>query len=287
MIDTKNKIILEGNNVEPASKLPTSKETLTEKLSKVGNTIYKSETITLECDNNIFIPLKNLNELRRQVLEQLNEKRLYQIPFKEEEYNIEVPEFEQTKLKTCLVNSQEQYNQVKNESYDIIYSSLDIPNTIRKYPKVMNNYPDNLTKILAGEVGVFNKYHSNIDTDYSFNVVNSYTVAFLHNLGANKITLSYELNEAQITELISNYHQRYHKHPNLEVIVYGYPEIMISKFSLNKYYNNADLKLEDRYHNLYRIETTNDLMTIYHCKLLDNRNIDYYKLGINSTRINL
>ena len=107
----------------------------------------------------------------------------------------------------------------------------------------MNNYPDNLKQALVGEIGVFNKYHQNIDTDYSLNVVNSYTVAFLHNLGAKKITLSYELNETQIIELISNYHQRYHKHPNLEVIVYGYPEIMISKFSLNKYYNNNDFKL--------------------------------------------
>lgn len=285
--DSKNIIILKDNIVEEASNLPTTKETLTEKLSKVGNTIYKLENITLECDNNIFIPLKNLNELRRNALEQLNEKRLYQIPFKEEEYSIEVPDFKQTKLKTCLVNSKEEYNQVKNESYDIIYSTLDIPNTIKKYPKVMNSYPDNLKQALVGEVGVFNKYHQNIDTDYSLNVVNSYTVAFLHNLGAKKITLSYELNETQIIELISNYHQRYHKHPNLEVIVYGYPEIMISKFSLNKYYNNNDLKLEDRYHNLYKIETTNDLMTIYHCKLLDNRNIDYYKLGINSIRINL
>ncbi len=285
--DSKNIIILKDNIVEEASNLPTTKETLIEKLSKVGNTIYKLENITLECDNNIFIPLKNLNELRRNTLEQLNEKRLYQIPFKEEEYSIEVPDFKQTKLKTCLVNSKEEYNQVKNESYDIIYSTLDIPNTIKKYPKVMNDYPDNLKQALVGEVGVFNKYHQNIDTDYSLNVVNSYTVAFLHNLGAKKITLSYELNETQIIELISNYHQRYHKHPNLEVIVYGYPEIMISKFSLNKYYNNNDLKLEDRYHNLYKIETTNDLMTIYHCKLLDNRNIDYYKLGINSIRINL
>ena len=151
----------------------------------------------------------------------------------------------------------------------------------------MNDYPDNLKQALVGEIGAFNKYHQNIDTDYSLNVVNSYTVAFLHNLGAKKITLSYELNETQIIELISNYHQRYHKHPNLEVIVYGYPEIMISKFSLNKYYNNNELKLEDIYHNLYKIETTNDLMTIYHCKILDNRNIDYYKLGINSVRINL
>ena len=285
--DYKNIIILEDNIVEEASNLPTTKETLIEKLSKVGNTIYKLENITIECDDNIFIPLKNLNELRRNALEQLNEKRLYQIPFKEEEYSIEVPDFKPTKLKTCLINSKEQYNQVKNESYDIIYSTLDIPNTIKKYPKVMNNYPDNLKQALVGEVGVFNKYHHDIDTDYSLNVVNSYTMAFLHNLGANKITLSYELNETQITELISNYHQRYHKHPNLEVIVYGYPEIMISKFSLNKYYNNNDLKLEDRYHNLYKIETTNDLMTIYHCKLLDNRNIDYYKLGINSIRINL
>ena len=286
--DSKNIIILKDNIVEEASNLPTTKETLIEKLSKVGNTIYKLENITLECDDNIFIPLKNLNELRRNALEQLNEKRLYKIPFKEEEYCIEVPDFKQTKLKTCLVNSKEQYNQVKNESYDIIYSTLDIPNTIKKYPKVMNDYPDNLKQALVGEIGVFNKYHQNIDTDYSLNVVNSYTVAFLHNLGAKKITLSYELNETQIIELISNYHQRYHKHPNLEVIVYGYPEIMISKFSLNKYYNNNnDLKLEDRYHNLYKIETTNDLMTIYHCKLLDNRNIDYYKLGINSVRINL
>lgn len=285
--DSKNIIILKDNIVEEASNLPTTKETLIEKLSKVGNTIYKLENITLECDDNIFIPLKNLNELRRNALEQLNEKRLYKIPFKEEEYSIEVPDFKQTKLKTCLVNSKEQYNQVKNESYDIIYSTLDIPNTIKKYPKVMNDYPDNLKQALVGEVGVFNKYHQNIDTDYSLNVVNSYTVAFLHNLGAKKITLSYELNETQIIELISNYHQRYHKHPNLEVIVYDYPEIMISKFSLNKYYNNNDLKLEDRYHNLYKIETTNDLMTIYHCKLLDNRNIDYYKLGINSIRINL
>ena len=285
--DSKNIIILKDNIVEEASNLPTTKETLIEKLSKVGNTIYKLENITLECDDNIFIPLKNLNELRRNALEQLNEKRLYKIPFKEEEYSIEVPDFKQTKLKTCLVNSKEQYNQVKNESYDIIYSTLDIPNTIKKYPKVMNDYPDNLKQALVGEIGVFNKYHQNIDTDYSLNVVNSYTVAFLHNLGAKKITLSYELNETQIIELISNYHQRYHKHPNLEVIVYGYPEIMISKFSLNKYYNNNDLKLEDRYHNLYKIETTNDLMTIYHCKLLDNRNIDYYKLGINSVRINL
>ena len=285
--DSKNIIILKDNIVEEASNLPTTKETLIEKLSKVGNTIYKLENITLECDNNIFIPLKNLNELRRNALEQLNEKRLYKIPFKEEKYSIEVPDFKQTKLKTCLVNSKEQYNQVKNESYDIIYSTLDIPNTIKKYSKVMNNYPDNLKQALVGEIGVFNKYHQNIDTDYSLNVVNSYTVAFLHNLGAKKITLSYELNETQIIELISNYHQRYHKHPNLEVIVYGYPEIMISKFSLNKYYNNNDLKLEDRYHNLYKIETTNDLMTIYHCKLLDNRNIDYYKLGINSVRINL
>ena len=41
-------------------------------------------------------------------------------------------------------------------------------------------------------------------TDFSLNVVNSYTVAFLHSLGVRKITLSYELSDKQIKDIQSS-----------------------------------------------------------------------------------
>ena len=141
-------------------------------------------------------------------------------------------------------------------------------------------------KKMVGEIGAFNKLN-NVDTDFSLNVVNSYTVAFLHSLGARKVTLSYELNDNQIKDIINGYHKRYGKHPNLALIVNGYEEVMISKFSLNKFYNNDKIYLMDMFGNRYKVITKNDLMYIYNYKKRDNYNIKYYDMGINSLRINL
>ena len=118
-------------------------------------------------------------------------------------------------------------------------------------------------------------------------MVNSYTVAFLHSLGAKRITLSHELSDAQIKDIIDSYHKRYGKHPNLELIVEGYPEVMISKFSLNKYYKKDNLYLRDMFGNKFRVITRGDYMYIYHYKKLDNYNEKYYEMGINSLRNNL
>ena len=139
---------------------------------------------------------------------------------------------------------------------------------------------------MVGEIGAFNKL-KNVDTDFSLNVVNSYTVAFLHSLGARKITLSYELNDKQIRDIIDNYHNRYEKHPNIELIISGHEEVMISKFSLNKYYNNDKICLRDMFGNGYKVVTKNNLMYIYNYKKRDCHNIRYYDMGINSLRINL
>ena len=135
---------------------------------------------------------------------------------------------------------------------------------------------------LVKELGALYKL-KNIDTDFSLNITNSYSLAFLHSLGVNKVCLSYELNYNQIKDIIDNYHLRYNKHPNTEVIVNGYQEAMISKFSLNKLYNKDILYLEDRFKNKFKVITKDNLMYIYHYKKL-NDNTNYYELGVNYIR---
>ena len=73
--DNRNTIEITGNITEKALNAPITKERIIEQLSKLGNTPYKLNDIKIEIDDNIFINLKELNELRRQATEQLTIKR--------------------------------------------------------------------------------------------------------------------------------------------------------------------------------------------------------------------
>ena len=236
-------------------------------------------------DNNKFIPIKEINELRRQAINLLNERRLYKYDFKKKKYEIEVPDFKKERLLTCMVSKKEEFDKL-DKHYDIIYSEEDIDKTIKKLPRVIMNYPDNYKEVMIGEIGGFNKY-KDVYTDVSLNVVNSYTVAFLHSLGAKRVTLSYELDDKQIENLINCYIKRYNKHPNLELIVSGYEEVMISKYSLNKQYNKDKLYLRDMYGNKFKVITKEDGMHIYNYRKRNMYNNKYYDMGINSLRVNI
>ena len=272
--------------VEQAINKKITEKEIREKLNKIKDTVYEYKFLDINIDDNIFIPLTKLNDLRRNIFLKLNEKRLYKTLFKKEKYTVNVPNFPKERLLNVLVEKKEDIKKL-DRKYDNIYCEEECSDTILKLPRVIDNYNDNYNynDVLVGEIGFFNK-HNNCITDFSFNVVNSYTVAFLHSLGAKRITLSYELTKKQIENLITSYEKRYHKHPNLELIVEGNEEVMISKFSLNKYFNNDDIYLKDRFNNLYKIKNKDGLMVIYNYKKRNNYDESYYDLGINSLRVN-
>ena len=283
--DGVNKVSVKGNIVNKAVNNPTSKDDIVSKLNKLGDTVYKYEKLDIDIDDNIFIPLKEINELRRQAIRELNEKRLYEINVVKKEYSINVPDFNKERLLTCFIENKEEYNKL-NKHYDDVYTEEKIDNCVFKLPRVMREYPEDLKNVMIGEVGGLNKY-KDCCTDFSLNVVNSYTVAFLHSLGVKRITLSYELTDNQINELIDNYHKRYGKHPNVELIVSGYEEVMISKFSLNKYYKRDGIYLRDMFGNKFRVKDKNGYMYIYNYKKRNIYNEKYYEMGVNSLRFNL
>lgn len=278
-------VVISENKVTKALNKPITKEEIKEKLNKIKDTVYKYESLDIEIDDNIFIPLNIINDLKRKAFEEINNKRLYKIPYKRCEYKRNVKSYPKEKLLNILILKDENIDSLKKK-YDYIYSSNNIDNTILLLPRVIDKYKENYNKdVLVGDIGYFNK-HKVCITDTSFNVVNSYTVAFLHSLGAKRVTLSYELTKKQIEILINAYEERYKAHPNLELVVEGYEEVMISKFSLNKYFNNDKLYLKDRFNNLYKIKEKDNLMIIYNYKKRKDFNLSYYDIGINSLRIN-
>lgn len=60
-----------GELVQPALKQPLSRETILDKMNKTGNTPFEFEALELEMEENVFIPVGALNQLRREGLAQL------------------------------------------------------------------------------------------------------------------------------------------------------------------------------------------------------------------------
>lgn len=63
------------DKVEAAVKAPTTAEKVMEQLGKTGDTPYIIELMDIKMDSNCFLPLKQINRMRREVLQKLSEKR--------------------------------------------------------------------------------------------------------------------------------------------------------------------------------------------------------------------
>lgn len=293
--DGKNEVCIFGNKVEKSKTSPLSKNKIYEQLNKLGSTIYTFNDLKINMDENIFFSIKELNELRRQAVEQLNKKRMWKREYIKRNYSVSLPDFKSQRQYNILINNLEEYELIKTYKYDTIYindfdtyKKIDDQRKVLKLERVMNEYQKYDMPLLVGELGSIN-YYKGVMTDFSLNVVNSYSVAFLHSFGIKRITLSYELNDKQIKELIDAYYKRYNKKPNLELIVYAHEDVMVSKFNLNKYFNvQGNSYLKDRFGNLYPIIIRNDLMHIYNYKYRYYQDYEkYFNMGINSIRFNI
>ena len=259
--------------VTKAKNSKATKESIHDKINRFNDTVYFLNSFNLDIDDNIFIPVGVLNNLRREAVDKLNLERLKRDNIVIGNYHVSLKDYPKVNKKSILIDS---YDIPTN--YDEIYNFKNIANTTYKLNRIIPNHKDIKKRVLVSDLGSINKYQ-NVVTDFALNVVNSYTVAFLHSLGVDKITLSYELNYNEIKEIIDNYHKRYHKHPNLEVIVSGYEEAMVCKYMLDGDY------LMDRFKNKFKIKIRDNYMYIYNYKKRKMGD-DFYNIGINWIREN-
>lgn len=281
-------IIKELGMVTKAINAPISKDKVIEQITKVGNTIYNVEDIIIKMDDNIFVNIKDLNEIRRIALEELNNARLEVKPYIEGKYSIDLIDYPVSNNIDAKITNIDIYNKLEKKYNKIYTDDIDTykklnNKVIYMLPRVISNYPNIDSEVQVEELGGIKEY-SSFSTGSFLNVYNSYSLAFLHSMGSSKVTLSTELSFDRVEDIISAYHKRYNKHPNVEVIVFGRIEAMISKFNLlNKFNISGNYYLKDKFNNKYPIRIKDDKMIIYNYKNIYLKD-DYFSIGVNNIR---
>lgn len=294
IFDDKNQVCVYGDIVEKANTYPTEKEQIVRQIKKIGATPFQFLTLEEEIDENIFFSISKLNELRRNAMNELLEKRAYKISFVEEEYHLEVPEVKESCGSVVSIKDIAKIKELKGFDEVIVPYSFkekvkNHENMIIKLPRVLEKVPEVNGTLLLGELGSVYHYKNGY-TDFSLNVANSYTVAYLHSIGIKRVTLSLEANDYQIKNIIQAYKTRYGKEPNVEVLVSYTPEAMILKYDLLAA-NGVPKKeavLRDYQGRNYQVVKDTNTTTIYHYERLTKESPNhYFEMGISKIRFEL
>lgn len=265
-------VSINGDIIDKALNRPMDEKTISKQFNKTGDSLLKFHNISINMDDNIFIPLKNLNELRRQAIAEFENKFFAKFrrtaANEKKAFNSSNIIDSNTNRIICSINTLEQLNIILqfNEINDI-YISTDLlniadckkallkvkesgKNAYITMPFIFRNkdykYMDELISNISSdlidgivirnidELGyVIEKKFNNFIIDSSLYSFNSYSYEFFKSKEASRITLPYELNSKELQELAKN---------DNELIVYGKIPLMISSNCLNNTFKYCDKK---------------------------------------------
>ncbi|HZK33530.1 MAG TPA: DUF3656 domain-containing protein, partial [Tissierellaceae bacterium] len=252
------------NIVEVAKKIGLTKEKVKEQLSKLGDTNYNLEDIQINLDDNAFLPLSVLNQMRREATGKLDklvmlnnnrnaiDKKEYEEKKKSFFKNIKREKHIDNKI-SVRVMKEDQFNQLDLDKLDRIYIGFydNLEKTISKikehnkevyiwtdkilYEKDLKNLKEiikpveNLIDgISVSNLGTMKYFKDNFDKkihgDMGLNTFNSFTLNYLKEFGLESITLSPELTLNQIKNINDN------SNAINETIVYGHLPVMVTKY---------------------------------------------------------
>lgn len=237
--DGKNLVCNSSSLVCASKTSPITKEKISEQVSKLGNTPFKVNNIDIKMDENVFISIKEINDLRRLCAQELEEKRSnYEKEIIKETINEEIiSSYEGDIVLAVLVRNEEQLSAALDKNIKRIYI---VDRTLyKKYMHLENVYfrtsrvgEEIDTKVLATEIGSLNNKKSVVD--YYCNVANHASINLLGKY-ASVITLSAELSFDQIKDIMEYYDYSI----PVEKIIYGRYELMLTKYCpINMLANN-------------------------------------------------
>ena len=189
------------NPVEKAAKRGAEKENIIEKLSETGETVFKVKDCNVYIDNNIFLPLSVLKQMRRDVLEDLRKKLVEshrRILGEREIYRIPV---EKDKPKNCEISVM-----VTNEIQEKTVRELGIKKIYRRGFDVARE--NNLDRIDLNEKLATNLYqvlenkNNDVTVGWNLNVGNIYSLNEYGKIpNVETVIITPELNFEQIENI--------------------------------------------------------------------------------------
>jgi len=125
--DGENKVTVSADIVNPAKTKPVSKSSIAEQLIKLGGTIFEAKEVDFEIDKNIFIPVSELNSIRRQAVEELEKVRVrkWKRQCSKPEISFGLREFESRPILAVNTSSIGSFKAAVDNGADIVYISED------------------------------------------------------------------------------------------------------------------------------------------------------------------
>ena len=194
-----------------AQKRAISEEDIKEKLTEIGDSEFTVKDIKIDIDENIFIPLSELKNLKRNAVEKFREKILSyfrrdldsELKENNQEYfKLEIEKDEPKDLEIrVIVSNEEQKNfleNIKNEYNikEIYYRTYDIAKqSMLGQHNLDNKLASNLYELLENK-------NSAVMLNWNMNIVNSYTINVLEKIKKlESFIISPEINFSKIREL--------------------------------------------------------------------------------------
>lgn len=247
---------LQGAIVEKAKNRPLTKEKIIENLRKSSDNILKISDINFEAYEDGFMPISAINEIRRNILGELEEEiikgyRRNKVAennyILKEKKLVKVPEIMvgvnntmqlkaviDSKIKDIIINP---YFRGLQSITSIDFSKIDkdtkiyieIPTIVRKEFNSIVNFiegnKENIAGIVTSNLGIINRFKNSIS------IIGSYKLNLYNNLSLNIMDeftdlncISIELNRKEIKEVLKK------KRNKCQVFVYGKPELMVSEY---------------------------------------------------------
>ena len=196
---------------QKAQKRAINEEDIKEKLSEIGDSEFTVKNIKIDIDENIFIPLSELKNLKRNAVEKFRERILSyfrrdldnELKENNQEYfKLEIEKDEPKDLEIrVIVSNEEQKNfleNIKNEYNikEIYYRTYDIA----KQSKLSQHNLD--TKLASNLYELLKNKNSSVMLNWNMNIVNSYTINVLEKIKKlESFIISPEINFSKIREL--------------------------------------------------------------------------------------
>ena len=237
-------VVESDDELSIAKTSPITNESVYKQLNKLVDTPFFIETFDYQIDDGLFITVSQLNELRRKLIAKIYD--FYR-------GNRTLPNTEKLYLKkrnllsnnpiVAHVKTQEQYDACKNMGIDVVFFDNVSPYVNSKY----NDIDD--TEVLVGNYGGLYHYENKIiTTDYSFNVMNKDSILHLLNLGAQHVTLSYEITQHELKELAIDFYNTYGSKAPIDMIIYGKTKLMTMKYCPLKRQGLCGKCKQNKYH---------------------------------------
>jgi len=236
--DNKKRYYCNGDLVQESINNPTSFDRLKTQINKTGNYPFIFEEIEVYGDEDIFIPIAQINSLRNDILNKILESKKIR-------RNSSLLEYE-FNYSTSTINNQKVFINENKRNVEISFNDkkfYHLPRINNSISTISNSY---VSSFYIGDNLIASPY---------CNITNSYTLDLFLGNGYVLCGLSLELDYQSIKMIVDDYYDRHKIKPNIMIYLYGKFDAMIMKSCpIGCFYHNKSIQCGRCLNNNYALK---------------------------------